>query len=90
MGRILFGIPQRSILRPLLFNIFLFDLFFIMNNIEFASYADDNTPFFASGDLSDVIMKLQNASKTLFEWFKGNQMKANPDKCHFISSSSAK
>ena len=43
---------------PLLFNIFLFDLFFIMNDVEFASYADDNTPFFVGVDLSDIILKL--------------------------------
>ena len=41
-------------------------------------------------DIDDVIFKLQNASKTLFQWFYDNQMKANPDKCHFISSSNEK
>ena len=40
--------------------------------------------------LSDVILKLQNASKTLFKWFNNRQMKANPDKCRFICSSSVK
>ena len=87
---ILFGVPQGSILGPLLFNIFLCDLFFIMNEVDFASYADDNTPFFIGEDVDDVISKLQNASKTLFQWFNDNQMKANPDKCHFICSSNAK
>ena len=87
---ILFGVPQGSILGPLLFNIFLCDLFFIMNDVEFASYADDNTPFFVGDDLNDVILKLQNASKTLFKWFNDNQMKANPDKCHFFRTSSVK
>ena len=75
---------------PLLFNIFLCDLFFIMNDVEFASYADDNTSFLVGDDLSDVILKLQNASKTLFKWFSDNQMKANPDKGNFICSSSVK
>ena len=86
-----FGIPQGTIFGPLLCNIFLRDyLFFIMNDVEFASYTDDNTPFFVGYDLNDVILKLQNASKTLFNWFNDNQMKANPDKCNFICSSSVK
>ena len=50
-------VPQGSILGPLLFNIFLCDLFFIMNDIEFASYADDNTPYVVGNDVQDVILK---------------------------------
>ena len=61
-----------------------------MNEVDFASYADDNTPFFVGNDLDEVIFKLQSASKTLFQWLADNQMEAYPNKYHFISSSNLK
>ena len=72
---ILFGVPQRSTVGPLLFNIFLCDLFFIMSETDFASYADDNTPYVVGSNIEDVIIKLQNASLTLFQLFYDNQRK---------------
>ena len=90
MGRNFIWCSPRVYLGPLLFNIFLCDLFIIMNDVDFASYEDDNTPFFVANDLDEVIYKLQNASKSLFQWFADNQMKANPDKCHFICSANVK
>ena len=84
---ILFGVPQGSILGPLLFNIFMCDLFLIVNDEDFANYADDNTPFASGNTPVEVLECLDNASIKLFEWFSNNQMKANPDKCHLLTSS---
>ena len=48
--------------------------------------SDNNTPYVLGNNIEDVIINLQNASLTLFQWFYDNQIKANPDKCHFICS----
>ena len=83
----MFGVTQGSIRRPLLFNIFLCDLFLIIENIDIASYADDNTPYTTGNSIEEVIQKLENAARTLCQWFTDNQMKANPDKCHLSYNS---
>ena len=84
---ILFGVPQGSILGPLLFNIFLCDMFFAMKDIDFASYADDNTLYVSSDSIEGVIRILENNSINLFKWFSDSMMKANKDKCHLMVSS---
>ena len=84
---ILSGIPQGSILGPLLFNIFLCDLFLI-NNIDFASYADDYTPYATDESAEKVIDKVEIEPKSLLKWFS-DQMKVNPNKCHLLISSTS-
>ena len=83
---IIFGVPQGSILGPLLFNIFLIDLFFIIEDTEIASYADDNTPYVIADNIDGVIKSLEEASEILFKWFNDNLMKINADKCHLLVS----
>ena len=58
-----------------------------MKDIDFASYADDNTQYVSSDSIEDVIRILENDSMKLFNWFSDNMMKANKDKCHLIVSS---
>ena len=86
MGGNIFGVPQGSILGPILFNIFLSDLFLAVQNVDFASYADDNTIYDASDNIDEVIFSLQESSEKLFKWFADNQIKFNENKCHLIVS----
>ena len=55
-----------------------------LHDIPVANYAEDNTPYCTGLKISDVLIKSENAVETLLQWFKGNRMKANPDKCHLF------
>ena len=57
-----------------------------MQNVDFASYVDNNTIYDAGDNIDEVIFSLQESSKKLFKWFADNRMKANEDKCLLIVS----
>ena len=61
-------------------------MFFIIEDTDIASYADDNTPYVIADNIDGVIKSLEEASEILFKWFNDNLMKINADKCHLLVS----
>ena len=57
-----------------------------MHETDFASYAYDNAPHDLGDRIDGVIKSLEDDSINLLKWFLDNQMKANNDKCHLITS----
>ena len=78
------GVPQGSILGPLLFNIFIADLFYFVKDVGIINYADDTTIFSQEPNTDGVLKSLEKESISLFQWFKDNNLKGNPDKCHLL------
>ena len=78
------GIPQGSIIGPLLFNIYINDIFFIVDERKLANYADDTTPYAIESDIETILNNLGNDTSILIKWFNDNYFKMNANKCHLL------
>ena len=82
--KIIAGVPQGSIVGPLLFNIFLNDIFYFENRSFLSIYADDNVLYVFGSNLDEVKQNLSQDLLKLSEWFYKNCMILNPEKCHYM------
>ena len=78
------GVPQGSVLGPLLFNICINDLTFFIADSHLCNFADDNTLYASDFKLEGVVSRLENDMQKTLVWFESNMTVANPSKFQFM------
>ena len=79
------GVTQGSVLGPLLFNLYINDLFLIVTDTAVCNFADDISIFAADRQLDKVLERLETDALILSKWFPENFMKLNTGKCNLLT-----
>ena len=78
------GVPQGSILGPLLFLYFINDFVNCSNRLIFTIFADDSSGLLGSNSLQELRLLAIEELKNVSNWLKSNRIKANIKKTHFL------
>ena len=76
--------PQVSILGPILFKVFINDLFLWLKKSDLHNFEDDNTIAVTCNNLTSLGQTLEKESESVTDWFKNNSMIADPGKVQAI------
>jgi len=78
------GVPQGSILGPLLFLLYINDLPKCSPNLQFIMFADDTNIIYSDTSQKSLELTLNKELKTISDWFKLNKLSLNVKKTNFM------
>ena len=78
------GVPQGSVLGPLLFLIYINDLPNASKKLNFYLFADDTNIYYESSNLSNLIKIVNRELKSVKKWLDANKLSLNIDKTNYI------
>ena len=85
-----YGVPQGSVIGPLLFSLYINDLKTIADDIEINLFADDTSLLVDGKNSHDVLEKTNIVLNKLSKWLLSNSLTLNTDKTHYLDFSTKK
>ena len=79
-----YGVPQGSVLRPLLFLIYINDIHSATNYSDIHHFADDTNLLYSSKSLKDINKKINFDLKNIVHWLRANKISLNTSKTEII------